>query len=124
MPEDLLTALSRRVVIADGATGTMLQAHDLSLDDFEGHEGCNEILNVTRPDVVRSLHDAFFAVGVDAVETNTFGSTSLVLAEYGLADKAREITRAAARIAPRRHALSRRLQRQTARPRSMPSISV
>ena len=61
MPEDLLTALSRRVVIADGATGTMLQAHDLSLDDFEGHEGCNEILNVTRPDVVRSLHDAFFA---------------------------------------------------------------
>ena len=70
MSDDLLTALSRRVLIADGATGTMLQAHDLTLDDFEGHEGCNEILNVTRPDVVRSLHDAFFEVGVDAVETN------------------------------------------------------
>ncbi|HNO15436.1 MAG TPA: homocysteine S-methyltransferase family protein, partial [Actinomycetota bacterium] len=99
MPEDLLTALSRRVVIADGATGTMLQAHDLSLDDFEGHEGCNEILNVTRPDVVRSLHDAFFAVGVDAVETNTFGANLANLGEYGIEGRIRELARAGAAVA-------------------------
>ena len=99
MPEDLLTALSRRVVIADGATGTMLQAHDLSLDDFEGHEGCNEVLNVTRPDVVRSLHDAFFEVGVDAVETNTFGANLANLAEYGIESRIRELARAGAAVA-------------------------
>jgi 5-methyltetrahydrofolate--homocysteine methyltransferase len=99
MTEDLLTALSRRVVIADGATGTMLQAHDLSLDDFQGHEGCNEVLNVTRPDVVRSLHDAFFEVGVDAVETNTFGANLANLGEYGIESRIRELARAGAAIA-------------------------
>ncbi len=99
MTDDLLTALSRRVVIADGATGTMLQEHDLSLDDFEGHEGCNEVLNVTRPDVVRSLHDAFFEVGVDAVETNTFGANLANLGEYGIEDRIRELARAGAQIA-------------------------
>ncbi len=99
MPEDFLTALSRRVVIADGATGTMLQAHDLSLDDFEGHEGCNEVLNVTRPDVVRSLHDAFFEVGVDAVETNTFGANLANLAEYGIESRIRELAEAGAAVA-------------------------
>ena len=99
MPEDLLTALSRRVLIADGATGTMLQAHDLSLDDFEGHEGCNEVLNVTRPDVVRSLHDAFFEVGVDAVETNTFGANLANLGEYGIEHRIRELAQAGAAIA-------------------------
>ncbi|MDT7544257.1 MAG: 5-methyltetrahydrofolate--homocysteine methyltransferase, partial [Actinomycetota bacterium] len=60
---DLLAALTERVVVADGAMGTMLQAHDLTLEDFEGHEGCNEVLNVTRPDVVRSVHDAYFEAG-------------------------------------------------------------
>jgi 5-methyltetrahydrofolate--homocysteine methyltransferase len=99
MTDDLLTALSRRVLIADGATGTMLQAHDLTLDDFEGHEGCNEVLNVTRPDVVRSLHDAFFAVGVDAVETNTFGANLANLAEYGIEHRIRELAKAGAVIA-------------------------
>jgi 5-methyltetrahydrofolate--homocysteine methyltransferase len=99
MNDDLLTTLSRRVVIADGATGTMLQAHDLSLDDFEGHEGCNEVLNVTRPDVVRSLHEAFFDVGVDAVETNTFGANLANLAEYGIQSRIRELAQAGAQIA-------------------------
>lgn len=99
MPEDLLSALSRRVLIADGATGTMLQEHDLSLDDFEGHEGCNEVLNVTRPEVVRSLHDAFFAVGVDAVETNTFGANLANLGEYGIESRIRELAQAGAAIA-------------------------
>ena len=72
MTESLRDALSRRVVVADGAMGTMLQAANPTLEDFQGLEGCNEILNVTRPDVVRSVHDAYFEVGVDAVETNTF----------------------------------------------------
>ncbi len=96
---DLLTALSERVVVADGAMGTMLQAQPLELDDFEGHEGCNEVLNVTRPDVVRAVHDAYFAVGVDAVETNTFGSNWAALNEYGIADRIRETALAGARIA-------------------------
>ena len=92
-------ALATRVVVADGAMGTMLQAHDLSLDDFEGYEGCNEVLNVTRPDVVRSVHDAYFAVGVDAVETNTFGANLANLGEYDIADRIEELARAGARAA-------------------------
>ncbi|HEX4655733.1 MAG TPA: methionine synthase [Mycobacteriales bacterium] len=97
--DGLLAALRERVVVADGAMGTMLQAHDLGLDDFEGHEGCNEVLNVTRPDVVRAVHDAYFAVGADAVETNTFGSNLANLAEYGIADRIHELSVSAARLA-------------------------
>ena len=92
-------ALSTRVVVADGAMGTMLQAHDLGLDDFQGHEGCNEVLNATRPDVVRSVHDAYFAVGVDAVETNTFGANLANLGEYGIADRIEELAEGGARHA-------------------------
>src|SRR6266498_271895 len=95
----LLAALTERVVVADGAMGTMLQAHDLTLDDFEGHEGCNEILNVTRPDVVRSVHDAYLEVGVDCVETNTFGANLGNLAEYDIAERIGELAEAGARIA-------------------------
>lgn len=95
----LREALTSRVLVADGAMGTMLQAHDLSLEDFEGHEGCNEILNVTRPDVVRSVHDAYFAVGVDMVETNTFGANWANLAEYGITERIEELAFAGARIA-------------------------
>ncbi|HET6816726.1 MAG TPA: methionine synthase [Mycobacteriales bacterium] len=95
----LLAALSERVVVADGAMGTMLQAHDLDLDDFEGHEGCNEILNVSRPDVVRDVHDAYFQTGCDAVETNTFGANLANLAEYGISDRIFELSVAGARLA-------------------------
>jgi len=95
----LRAALASRVVVADGAMGTMLQAHDLTLDDFEGHEGCNEVLNTRRPDVVRSVHDAYFAVGVDAVETNTFGSNLANLGEYGISDRIEELSRAGAALA-------------------------
>jgi 5-methyltetrahydrofolate--homocysteine methyltransferase len=98
-PDSLLAALRERVVVADGAMGTMLQAHDLTLDDFEGHEGCNEVLSVTRPDVVRDIHDAYFRVGCDAVETNTFGANLANLGEYGIADRIFEFSLAAARIA-------------------------
>ncbi|HET6919194.1 MAG TPA: homocysteine S-methyltransferase family protein, partial [Jiangellaceae bacterium] len=98
-PGDLRQALSERVVVADGAMGTMLQAANLTIDDFEGHEGCNEILNVARPDVVRSVHDAYFAVGVDCVETNTFGANWANLGEYGIADRIGELSEAGARLA-------------------------
>ncbi|HEY9376349.1 MAG TPA: homocysteine S-methyltransferase family protein, partial [Jiangellaceae bacterium] len=96
---DLRQALAERVVVADGAMGTMLQAANLTIDDFDGHEGCNEILNVTRPDVVRSVHDAYFAVGVDCVETNTFGANWANLGEYGIADRIGELSEAGARLA-------------------------
>jgi len=96
---DLLATLRKRVVVADGAMGTMLQAADLSLEDFQGHEGCNEVLNITRPDIVRGVHDAYFAVGCDAVETNTFGSNWANLAEYGITDRIRETALAGARLA-------------------------
>jgi 5-methyltetrahydrofolate--homocysteine methyltransferase len=91
--------LHERVLVADGAMGTMLQAADPSLDDFDGLEGCNEILNVTRPDIVRSVHDAYFEVGVDAVETNTFGANLGNLGEYDIPERTRELAEAGARIA-------------------------
>jgi 5-methyltetrahydrofolate--homocysteine methyltransferase len=91
--------LSERVVIADGAMGTMLQRYDLTLEDFEQLEGCNEVLNVTRPDIVRAIHDAYFQVGVDAVETNTFGANLSALGEYGIAGRINELAEAGARIA-------------------------
>ncbi len=95
----LRAALASRVVVADGAMGTMLQAHDLTLEDFQGYEGCNEILNVTRPEVVRAVHDEYFAVGVDAVETNTFGANLANLGEYDIPERIHELAAAGARIA-------------------------
>ncbi|WP_345555669.1 methionine synthase [Streptomonospora halophila] len=92
-------ALAQRVIIADGAMGTMLQAHDLDLDDFNGLEGCNEILNVTRPDVVRATHAAFYDVGVDCVETNTFGTNYAALGEYDIPERTYELAEAGARLA-------------------------
>ncbi|WP_328947917.1 methionine synthase [Streptomyces sp. NBC_00184] len=95
----LREALATRVVVADGAMGTMLQAQDPTLEDFENLEGCNEILNVTRPDIVRSVHEEYFAVGVDCVETNTFGANHSAANEYEIADRIVELSEAGARIA-------------------------
>ncbi|WP_395296832.1 methionine synthase [Kitasatospora hibisci] len=95
----LREALATRVVVADGAMGTMLQAQDPTLEDFQNLEGCNEVLNLTRPDIVRSVHDAYFAVGVDCVETNTFGANHSALGEYEIADRIFELSEAGARIA-------------------------
>ena len=96
-----LDAVHERVIVFDGAFGTYVQDLDLSADDFGGLslEGCNEYLCLTRPDVIAGMHAAFFDVGVDAIETASFGSFSTVLAEYGVADKAHELNVAAARIA-------------------------
>ncbi|HTO88812.1 MAG TPA: methionine synthase [Thermoanaerobaculia bacterium] len=99
--EALQEALAERVLVLDGATGTWLQGQNLTAEDFGGPEleGCNENLVFTRPDVVRRMHEEYLASGADLVETDTFGGTPLVLAEYGLADKAVEQNAAAARLA-------------------------
>jgi 5-methyltetrahydrofolate--homocysteine methyltransferase len=95
--------LEERVLVLDGAMGTMLQLRDLSAEDFGGVdlEGCNENLVRTRPDVVSAIHHAYLAAGADVVETNTFGGTPLVLAEYGLDQDAYALNRAAAQLARR-----------------------
>ncbi|MFD8708376.1 methionine synthase [Kitasatospora sp. NPDC059648] len=95
----LREALATRVVVADGAMGTMLQAQDPTLEDFQDLEGCNEVLNITRPDIVRSVHEAYFAVGVDCVETNTFGANFAALGEYDISERIFELSEAGARIA-------------------------
>ncbi|MGZ3331087.1 MAG: methionine synthase [Gemmatimonadaceae bacterium] len=96
-----LQALSRRVLIYDGAMGTNIQRYNLSPEDFGGKalEGCNDNLVLTRPDVIQAIHESFLAVGCDVVETCTFQSTPRRLKEWGLGDKVREINVAAARLA-------------------------
>src|SRR6476646_6528482 len=96
-----LDALQERVLVLDGAFGTFMQGHDLGPDDFGGEalEGCNENLVLTRPDLVAQMHDEFFAVGSDGVETATFGAFPLVLNEYAIADRTFEINKRAAEIA-------------------------
>jgi 5-methyltetrahydrofolate--homocysteine methyltransferase len=93
--------LEERVLVLDGAMGTMLQRHDLTAQDFGGAvlEGCNENLVSTRPDVVSAIHRAYFAAGADIIETNTFGGTPLVLAEYGLDANAYALNLTAAQLA-------------------------
>src|SRR5450631_3669566 len=100
-PSSYLQATAERVLIFDGAMGTNLQLADLTADDFGGPdlEGCNEILAVSRPDVVDRVHRSFFEVGCDVVETDTFGAFAPVLAEYGQADRVHELNLAAAHLA-------------------------
>ena len=92
--EQLRVALAQRVVVADGAMGTMLQASPVTLGDFDGHEGCNEILNHTRPDVVRLIDDAYLEAGVNCITTNTFGANLGNLGEYGLQARIEELSEA------------------------------
>ena len=99
MTRDLRSALSSRVLVADGGMGTMLQGYDLSLGDFEGLEGCNEVLNTSRPDVVAAIHAAYLDAGADCVETNTFGANLAALGEYDASDRITELAEAGARIA-------------------------
>ncbi len=96
-----MAAFRERILVLDGAMGTMIQARSLSADDFGGAalEGCNEHLNLTRPDVIREIHEAYLDAGSDLISTNSFGCAPYVLAEYGLSDRCEEICRAAARIA-------------------------
>ena len=99
--EALQEVLAERILVLDGATGTWLQGQDLTAEDFGGPdlEGCNENLVLTRPDVILRMHEEYLEAGADMIETDTFGGTPLVLAEYGLAAKAIEINRRAAELA-------------------------
>ena len=96
---DYLKAVQERVVIFDGAMGTNIQFRNPSADDFWGKEGYNDILVQSRPDLIKDIHSAFFDVGCDVVETNTFNSTRIVMAEYQMEDQVHEINLAAARLA-------------------------
>lgn len=97
----LQEALQKRILILDGAMGTMIQQEDLTADDFGGEEldGCNEMLVLTRPEIIQTIHERYLEAGADLIETNTFGATSVVLAEYDIQDRAREINLAAAKLA-------------------------
>src|SRR5918995_2017276 len=92
-----LELIEQKVVTYDGAFGTYVQTLGLGPDDFgsEALEGCNELLVLTRPDVIATMHDDFFKVGVDVVETATFGAFAVPLGEYGISDKSHEINLAA-----------------------------
>lgn len=92
-------ALPERVLIFDGAMGTSIHRYDLTLDDYRGYENCPEILVESRPDVISEIHESFFKVGCDVVETDTFGGSPLVLAEFGLAERAYELNKKAAELA-------------------------
>lgn len=94
-------ALKQRILILDGAMGTMIQQVDLTGADFGGDDldGCNEMLVLTRPELIQRIHEEYLEAGADLIETNTFGATSVVLAEYDIQDRAREINLEAARIA-------------------------
>ena len=95
----ILAAMLDRVLICDGAMGTMIQRARLTIADYEGKEGCPEILCRMRPDVIADIHRQYFAAGADVVETNSFGSTPLVLAEYAIAEEAFDLSRRSAAIA-------------------------
>ena len=114
MPTHILDFMSERVVVIDGAMGTQIQSADLTLEDFGGQENCSEILNATRPDFVRGVHEAYLEAGCHAVETNTFGGNNIVLAEFGLEARARELNARAGQIA--REACERH-SRRTGEPR-------
>ena len=106
---ELKSLLQKRILIIDGAMGTQIQARGLGPDDFGGadYEGCNEYLNITRPDVIAEIHRDYLQAGADIVETNTFGATALVLGEYDLAEHARRVNREGASIARRVRTKSR-----------------
>lgn len=92
-------ALAGRILILDGGLGTLIQARGLSAEDFDGLDGCNDILVVTRPDIIAEIHASYFEAGADIVSTNSFNATSIALADYGISERAYEINRAASALA-------------------------
>src|SRR5439155_14256076 len=97
----LRETFERRILVLDGAMGTMIQARELGAGDFGGaqYEGCNEHLNLTRPDVIRAINEAYLEAGADVVSTNSFGCALYVLGEYGLDSDCHEIGLPAGRLA-------------------------
>src|SRR5262249_51821624 len=110
-----LSAFERRILVLDGAMGTMIQSRNLGAEDFGGaqYEGCNEHLNLTRPDVICAIHETYLEAGADLISTNSFGCAPYVLGEYGLAERCYEISVAAGRLASE----SARQRSTTERPR-------
>ena len=96
---DFLQTVRERVVVYDGAMGTNIHMRNPTLDDYWGKENCSEVLVLSRPDIIRDIHASFFEVGCDVVETNTFGGTGVVLGEFDLKDRVREINVAAVKLA-------------------------
>jgi len=96
----ILETIKKRPLIIDGAMGTQLQQRDdkIPKEAWEGNEGCNELLNVTAPDIMNEIFHAYLTAGADFITTNTFGSFSWVLDEYNIADRAYELTRAGAEL--------------------------
>ncbi len=95
----LMDALASRVVIGDGAMGTQLQAFNPTLADYQELEGCNEILNVSRPDIITTIHNDYLETGIDAIETNTFGANWSNLSDYGIEDRIEELARVGSQLA-------------------------
>ncbi len=99
MSKSFLDLCKEKIVFFDGAMGTSIQTYPLTLDDFEGLEGCNEILVKTKPEIIKEIHSSFLKVGCDVIETNSFGSSSIVLAEYDIKDRAYELNFQSAKLA-------------------------
>src|SRR5690348_10300785 len=99
--ENIVSRARRKVLVFDGAMGTEIQARNLSAEDFSGAstEGCNEVLVITRPHVIAEIHAAYLAAGADVIETNSFGSSAIVLGEFGWGDRAYELSRRAVEVA-------------------------
>ena len=110
MKKDIRNAIADRILIVDGAMGTQIQAFNLSEDDFRGNRfanhpyklaGCNDVLCLTRPDIILSIHRNYIAAGADIIETNSFNSNAISLADYGLEDLVYDLNREAAKLARR-----------------------
>jgi 5-methyltetrahydrofolate--homocysteine methyltransferase len=108
MTETLIKALSKRILVLDGAMGTMLQAYKFSEEDFRGErfkdfhiplKGNNDLLSITQPEAIATVHSKYFAAGADIVETNTFSSTTIAMADYELEDIVYELNYTSAKIA-------------------------
>ena len=97
--KSLLDTLRERIVVFDGAMGTNIQSQNLTADDFGGLDGCNEYLLVSKPEAIEKVHEGFLEVGCDVIETDSFGSTSIVLAEYNIAEQAYDLNFKAAELA-------------------------
>ena len=96
---DFAEELQKRILVLDGATGTAIQKYNLTDEDFLGKKGCNEILNITRPDIIKEIHLKYMKAGADIVETNSFNCNKISLNEYGFSERAYEIAKRSAELA-------------------------
>ena len=96
---DFAEELQKRILVLDGATGTAIQKYDLTDEDFLGKKGCNEILNITRPDIIKEIHLKYMKAGADIVETNSFNCNKISMGDYDLTDKVYELSKISSEIA-------------------------